>query len=626
MRRLGVGGMAETFVAVREGPGDFEQRVCLKRVLPAFAEDEGFRRRFAREAQIAAGLRYNNIVGVLDFGEAEGAPYMALELIDGVDLRGFLDGQDERRLDPTVVCFVGLELAFALHHAHDAGVVHRDLSPANVLLSRAGEVKLADFGVATLTANANPTMSGTIRGKVPYMAPEHMRGKKLDGRADLFSLGVLLYECLYGRRPFDGVHDVDTMQRILEGKRHDLPAADVDAPPELVRTIDLLLSIDRDARPATARAVIEGLAPIAPGPRARRELAGAIEAIQGGVETREHVVRATAEDPDTRLASVPMAVAEATGSGAFSLADDVAQGAVGGGAGDTAEAAPPDTMPSTVDTAPVPAVDPAAAEPTPVAPVRTAAAEGKGGADTAPKPRSRSARWWIGAAAGLLAAGLAGAFFSSTPSADTQPPALASPPTEARQANDGSPTQDEEVAVPVPHEDGPRADDGAAPDQDERSELRAANEASPGEPNTSAASETSAGEAPSSTESVDTPGAPAAEPEHDPSAGDSSLAHGMSATDSAGSDRDNPSSSPMRAAAPAEARPARIRIVASPWGDAWVDGRFMGRAPVTAHVSPGTHTVSAGPGRPARSRRVTVRAGQRRRVMFDFEAGGAEMQ
>ncbi|MGB9340109.1 MAG: serine/threonine-protein kinase, partial [Polyangiales bacterium] len=144
LRRLGVGGMAEAFEAMRAGDGGFEQRVCLKRVLPAFSEDAEFVSRFQREAKLAAQLRHTNIVGVIDVGEVDGVHYMTLELVDGVDLRSLLNSSPGGKLAWETVALIGLDLAFALQHAHGT-LVHRDISPSNILLSRSGEAKLADF-------------------------------------------------------------------------------------------------------------------------------------------------------------------------------------------------------------------------------------------------------------------------------------------------------------------------------------------------------------------------------------------------------------------------------------------------------------------------------------------------
>ncbi len=211
VRRLGIGGMAETFEAIRHGTEGFAQRVCLKLALPFLREDKAFVQLFQREARLAAKLRHGNIVGVLDYGSVDGTPYMALELVDGVDLQRLLEGK--QRLSAEHVALIAIELAKGLSHAHDppldlgdsssqiGGIVHRDLSPSNVMLSQQGEVLLTDFGVAKAISGASRHQSA-VKGKVPYMSPEQLRNDPLDGRSDLFSLGVVLYECLSGSRPY----------------------------------------------------------------------------------------------------------------------------------------------------------------------------------------------------------------------------------------------------------------------------------------------------------------------------------------------------------------------------------------------------------------------------------------
>ena len=303
IRRLGVGGMAETFEAARLGEGGFEQRVCLKRVLPAYGDDPDFVARFEREAKLAAKLRHSNIVGVIDAGDVDGTPYMALELVDGVDLRSFLRSSPSERLDPETAVSIAIDLAYALEHAHGT-LVHRDVSPSNILLGRSGDAKLADFGIAKAIEHADVTASKSANGKIPYMAPERMRGELVDARADLFSLGVVLFEALAGQRPFDGAHDVETMQRILANDRLRLEDLAPEVPIRLVEVIDDLLAVDREDRTPSATALLDALADMTPAPSVKRALATRIETMCGGPATRLHV-RGRDEERDTELTALP---------------------------------------------------------------------------------------------------------------------------------------------------------------------------------------------------------------------------------------------------------------------------------------------------------------------------------
>jgi serine/threonine protein kinase len=374
--------MAETFEATRTGAGGFEQRVCLKRVLPAFTEDDELVARFRREAKLAAQLRHTNIVGVVDFGEIDGVCYMTLELVDGVDLRSFLKSLPGERLSPETVALIGLDLAYGLEHAH-ATLVHRDVSPSNVLLSRTGETKLADFGIAKAIDKQTATASRSSKGKIPYMSPEHMRGDPIDGRADLFSLGVVLFESIAGARPFEGAHDVETMRRILHGERRSLTDAAPHVPTRLREIIERLLEVDPGARTPSATRLIEELAEVAPGPGVRRQLAATVEDLRGGPEARLHV-RAREEERDTELSrpprlapSIPVGdrAAEsptARGRGwALMLASAMAAGlaAVVGGAhwldGDQAATSPPRSVTRAETSAPP---SPAAPSPKPATP------------------------------------------------------------------------------------------------------------------------------------------------------------------------------------------------------------------------------------------------------------------
>jgi serine/threonine protein kinase len=279
--------MAETFAALKRGPAGFEQRVCLKRILPSHAHDEEFVRLFLDEAQLAARLRHGNLVTVLDFGEAAGTYFLVLELVDGVDLRALLRHlrREHRTLTSGLAIFLALELGAALDYAHRpdptverGGIIHRDLSPSNILLSTAGEVKLADFGIARAVERTRVTRTGVSRGKVPYMAPEYAIDGQCDPRTDLFALGVTLYECLTGRRPHDGASDVDTLRRASLGER--VPVFDLlpHAPRGLTEVIERLLAPDPDRRLPSAAALQDALADVPPPPTARRILAELVAA------------------------------------------------------------------------------------------------------------------------------------------------------------------------------------------------------------------------------------------------------------------------------------------------------------------------------------------------------------
>ncbi|RLB45019.1 MAG: hypothetical protein DRJ42_30870 [Deltaproteobacteria bacterium] len=268
------------------------------------------------EARIAATLRHANVVQVLDFGVVDGSHFMALELIDGLDLRILLAALRKKGEGMTtgLVAHLAYELANALEYAHRAdgegqvqGVVHRDISPSNVLLSTAGEVKLADFGIAKAMDQTQVTRSGNIKGKVPYMAPEYALAAEYDARSDIFSLGVTLYECLAGERPFDGATELDTMRRVQEGLHTPLEERLPSAPNALVSAIERSIATDRKARFANAADLQDALVDVAPPPTARRILGELVRRLQGeqlrGVPPKG--LRGDAEGPGRRDGESP---------------------------------------------------------------------------------------------------------------------------------------------------------------------------------------------------------------------------------------------------------------------------------------------------------------------------------
>jgi len=279
LTRLGAGGMAETFVAEKHGPGGYVQRVCVKRIRQGLDADPDYVRQFLAEARIAATLRHTNVAQVVDFGQDGPDYWLALELIEGMDLRALL-GKCGGRLSPDLVAHLGVELASALDVAHRAGgaapgaggIVHRDVSPSNVLLSLEGEVKLTDFGIARRLDEPKHTRTGIVRGKVPYMAPEYAESGHFDHRSDLFALGVLLYETLSGQRPHDAPAEYETLRRATAGDHPALATLCPEAPAELCEVIERLLAPDPAQRTEGAAALLDALTPLR-GSDSRRELA-----------------------------------------------------------------------------------------------------------------------------------------------------------------------------------------------------------------------------------------------------------------------------------------------------------------------------------------------------------------
>lgn len=261
IRPLGAGGMAETFVAVRRGPEGFEQRVCLKRILQGHTAEPAFVELFLDEARLLAQLRCAGIVQVYDFGAADDTYYMALELIDGADLDSLIDGmlRREMRLPTDLSLYIATQLLVALDYAHSVvidgqplNIVHRDISPSNILLSLHGEVKLTDFGIAKSRGRKHKTQTGHTKGKVAYMSPEQVRGEELDGRSDLFAVGVLLYEMLTGTHPFYAPTDLTLLNNILGGRRRPVTDFLIEPPAGLVTLVDALLEVDAAKRPQSA--------------------------------------------------------------------------------------------------------------------------------------------------------------------------------------------------------------------------------------------------------------------------------------------------------------------------------------------------------------------------------------
>ena len=250
LRRLATGGMAELFLALHRSVAGFEKLVVIKRILPEMAKDQGFITMFLQEARIAATFSHPNIVTIFDVGAVDKSYFIAMEHIHGEDLRSVVRGMKPKAVTEFPLehaVGMGIGVASGLAYAHEkrdlAGnplhIVHRDISPQNILVTFTGDVKIVDFGIAKATQEKgespevllNPSVEaqkahdpehhtkvGQLKGKVPYMSPEQARGEALDGRSDIFALGVILFELCTGRRLFRGPNEYETLRMITEGE------------------------------------------------------------------------------------------------------------------------------------------------------------------------------------------------------------------------------------------------------------------------------------------------------------------------------------------------------------------------------------------------------------------------
>jgi eukaryotic-like serine/threonine-protein kinase len=225
--RIGLGGMAEIFRGKATAGGGFEKPVAIKRILPHLSQDKRFVEALITEAKTLSRLRHRNVVQIYDVGLGDDGQYfLVMEYVDGLDLGRMYESLEKRsrRLPLDVALYITGEVCEALEHAHNArgedgqplGLVHRDVSPSNVLLSRSGEVKLTDFGIAKRTEEA--TGHGGVRGKFAYISPEQAHNKRVDARSDVYSLGILLFELVTGHRLFSDLPDFEALRAVREGR------------------------------------------------------------------------------------------------------------------------------------------------------------------------------------------------------------------------------------------------------------------------------------------------------------------------------------------------------------------------------------------------------------------------
>jgi serine/threonine protein kinase len=270
--RVAVGGMAEVFKAKRSGVEGFEKIVAVKRILPHLSDNQEFVDMFVNEAKMVAGLTHPNIVQIFDLGRIEASYYIAMEFVHGRDLRTILRRARDRglRMPLDLALRIASLVSSALEYAHrkkdERGrpmeIVHRDVSPQNILISFEGDVKLADFGIAKAATKASTTDRGALRGKLLYMSPEQAWGRPMDRRSDLFSLGLVLYETITDQKPFlggGGSSEMSVLETVRECRIGPPREMNPRIPEELDRLVVKALAKDPDERFQDAAEMGKGL-------------------------------------------------------------------------------------------------------------------------------------------------------------------------------------------------------------------------------------------------------------------------------------------------------------------------------------------------------------------------------
>ncbi|MFO0694225.1 MAG: protein kinase [Polyangiales bacterium] len=269
LERLAVGGMAEVFLAKSFGIEGFERILAVKRIAPSMAEDQSFIEMFIDEAKIAGHLSHANIASIYELGKVGNAHYIAMEYVWGKDLLQIMNRHRlfGMRMPGPRVAYIAARTCEALDYAHNKRdargkpleLIHRDISPQNVLVSYDGQVKLIDFGIAKAQSRTTKTVAGFVKGKFGYMSPEQVRGKKIDARSDLFAVGICMYEMLTCERLFAGETDFETMDMIRQGKVRPLAEVLPTVPLELEAIVMKALAKEPEDRYQTASEMHQAL-------------------------------------------------------------------------------------------------------------------------------------------------------------------------------------------------------------------------------------------------------------------------------------------------------------------------------------------------------------------------------
>lgn len=269
-KKLDMGGMAEIFLGKAVSIGGIERTVAIKRVLPSLTKNEQFIGMFLDEARLSMQLTHANIVQVFDVGRSSGTYFIVMEFVDGYNLRRVFQKASEvgYRIPLEIATYMIADVCKGLAHAHekinDAGehlhIVHRDLSPPNILVSQSGEVKITDFGLAKALSHVSQTDPGVVKGKFSYLSPEAAEGKPVDHRADIFAAGICLWELLSNRRLFLGKNDMETVEQVRAAEVPKLSALNPDVTSRFERILERALEKDPRKRYTSARDFGDALA------------------------------------------------------------------------------------------------------------------------------------------------------------------------------------------------------------------------------------------------------------------------------------------------------------------------------------------------------------------------------
>jgi TonB family protein len=262
VEKIATGGMAEVWKARMRGVEGFQKIVAIKKILPHLSDNQDFIEMFVDEAKLAAQLNHNNIIHIYDLGKIQSSYYIAMEYIDGSDLKTILRRGEDRGhpMSVELALFIASKLASALDYAHrrkdfeekEMGLVHRDVSPQNVLVSQEGDIKLCDFGIAKAASKASHTQAGALKGKLQYMSPEQAWGRTIDRRSDIFALATVLFEMLTNRKLFTGDNELSILEQVREARVQPPSVFNDEVTPEIDKVVLKALQKDPANRYQTA--------------------------------------------------------------------------------------------------------------------------------------------------------------------------------------------------------------------------------------------------------------------------------------------------------------------------------------------------------------------------------------